>query len=97
MRCATRHVIHPVRIPHSEVIPTIRDGILTVVTRDQRRQLPIARLYCYEEAAQLGSRVERELRMEAADFTTEQLAMWQRLRQVINGFAWDDFQKRLRS
>jgi hypothetical protein len=55
--------VDSVRIPHSVVTPTLQDAILTVVTRDQRRTLPLARLFCYEVADQLSSRVERESRM----------------------------------
>jgi hypothetical protein len=87
--------VRPVRIPHGEILPATRDGILTVVIQDQRRSLPIARLYCYEEIKQLGSQVERELRMEAPDFTPEQRAAWKRAQQEIKGRAWMDFQKKV--
>ena len=87
--------VRAVRIPHGEITPTVRDGILTVVIQDERRKLPIARLYCYETTEQLGSQVERELRMEASDFTPAQRAVWKRIQQEIKGRAWKDFQAKL--
>lgn len=87
--------VRPIRIPHGEVTPTVRDEILTVVIQDQRRKLPIARLYCDERAEQLGSHVERELRMEASDFTPTQRVVWKRIQEKIKGRAWKDFQKKL--
>jgi hypothetical protein len=56
--------------------------------------LPVARLYCYEEIRELGSQVERELRMEATDFSSKQLAVWKSVREKIKGMAWAHFQKR---
>jgi hypothetical protein len=87
--------VRPVRIPHNEITPTIRDGILTVVIQDQRRALPIARLYCYETTEQLGSNVERELRMESSDFTPAQRAVWKRIQQEIKSRAWNNYQEKL--
>jgi hypothetical protein len=87
--------VRPVRIPHGEILPATRDGILTVVIQDQRRALPIVRLYCYETTQQLGSQVERELRMEASDFTPAQRAVWKRVQQEIKGMAWKNFQEKL--
>jgi|SRR5208283_99353 len=87
--------VRPVRIPHGEVLPGTRDGILTVVVQDQRRSLPVARLYCYEEIRELGSQFERELRMEATDFSSKQLAVWKSVRQKIKGMAWAHFQKKM--
>jgi len=87
--------VRPVRIPHGEIIPAIQEGILTVVIQDQRRKLPIARLYCYELAERLGSKVERELRMETSDFTPAQRALWKRVQQEIKARAWKDFQEKL--
>ena len=85
----------PVRIPHGQVTLVFREGILTVVTRDQRRKLPIARLYVHEIAEQLGSRRERESRMEGTDFAADERAIWKRVAQVANGLAWKDFQEKL--
>jgi hypothetical protein len=87
--------VRPIRVPHGEVMPTIRDGTMTLVIRDQRRELPIARLYVYEEARELGSSVERELRMEAPDFTAAQRESWDRVRKFVNGKVWSDFQTRM--
>ena len=87
--------VRPVRIPHGEILPATRDGILTVVIQDQRRTLPIARLYCYETTKQLGSNVERELRMESSDFTPAQRAIWKRVQQEIKSRAWNNFQEKL--
>jgi hypothetical protein len=53
--------------------------------------LPVVRLYCNETAPDLDSRVEQESQMEAKDFSKEQLVVWQQIRQVINGLAWEDF------
>ena len=92
-----RIVVQDVRIPHGKVRPKLQDGILTVVTRDEQRALPVVRLYCNETAAGLDSRVEREGRMEANDFSREQLVVWQQIRQVINGLAWEDFKLHLPS
>ena len=58
--------VESVRIPHGVVTPTLQDGVLTVVTRDQRRNLPIARLYCYELVDPLSSRIERESEWKAS-------------------------------
>src|SRR5580692_8210924 len=30
--------VRPIRVPHGEVMPTIRDGTMTLVIRDQRRE-----------------------------------------------------------
>jgi hypothetical protein len=87
--------VSPIRVPHGEVMPTIRDGIMTVVIRDQRRELPLARLYVCEEARELGSRVERELRMEASDFTAALRETWDRVRKFVNSRVWNDFQGRM--
>jgi hypothetical protein len=87
--------VRTVRIPHGKILPATRDGILTVVIQDERRKLPVARLFCYELAAQLGSQVERELRMEASDFTSAQRAVWKRVHQDITGRAWKNFQEKL--
>jgi hypothetical protein len=87
--------VRPVRFPHGELLPGTRDGILTVVVQDQRRSLPVARLYCYEEIRELGSQVERELRMEATDFSSKQLAVWKSVREKIKGMAWAHFQKKM--
>jgi len=88
--------VRPVRIPYGEILPGVRDGILTVVVQDQRRSLPVARLYCYEEIKELGSQVEQELRMEATDFTSKQLAVWKWVREKIKGMAWVHFQKKMK-
>ena len=50
-----RIVVQDVRIPHGKVRPKLQDGILTVVTRDEQRALPVVRLYCNETAAGLDS------------------------------------------
>jgi hypothetical protein len=87
----------PVRIPHGEITPVIQDGILTVVTRDQRRDLPVARLYLYEVAEALASRRERQSRMEGKEFTDDQRRIWKQIAQAANGIAWSDFQSKIPS
>jgi hypothetical protein len=87
---STRHAVVPVRLPHQEILPKVQNGILTIVTRDQRRRLPISRLYCYETIDGI-SKVEREIRMQSSDFTADDRAVWDRLRQWINGKAWEDY------
>jgi hypothetical protein len=83
-----------IRVPHDTIVPTVQEGILTVVTRDQRRDLPVMRLYCYEVAEKLETRVERELRKEASDCSPDHRATWERVRQWTNGKAWADFQNK---
>jgi hypothetical protein len=85
-----RYEVVPVRFPHQEILPTVQEGVLTVVARDQRRSLPVIRLYYCEMIAGL-SNVEKQVRMEASDFAAEDLAIWNRLRQWINAKAWDDY------
>ena len=87
--------VKPIRIPHEEVVPALEDAILTIVTRDERRSLPIARLYCNEVVEQLGTKIERESRLEGDEFTHEQRAVWTRIKQDINGRAWQAFQAKL--
>jgi hypothetical protein len=89
-RLRARHTALPVRFPSQEITPKVHDGILTVVTRDQRRSLPIARLYLHETIEGV-SKVEKEARMESSDFGTDDLVAWRKVRQWANGKAWEDY------
>jgi hypothetical protein len=85
-----RRQVVPIRLPHQQILPKVQEGILTVVTRDQRRSLPVTRLYYYE-IVEGFSKVEKEVRMESLDFAADELAAWNRLRQWVNAKAWDDY------
>jgi hypothetical protein len=87
--------LKPVRVPQGEVTPRLQDTILTVVTRDERRRLPIARLYVLEIASELRSAVERESRMDADQFPDNLRDAWTRIRQWANGVAWKDFEQKI--
>jgi len=86
--------LKPIRIPHDEVVPTVAPNILTVVTRDHRRALPVIRLTYIETIEKLRARMEREVRMERTDFSLNDVEVWQRLRQWANAKAWAHFQRR---
>jgi hypothetical protein len=87
--------VSPIRVPHGEITPTIREGILTVVIQDQKRSLPVARLYCSEQLEQFGRKIEREARMEGPEFTPEQQAVFRRVQRIVKGIAWKDYEERL--
>jgi hypothetical protein len=91
----SRIEIKPVRVPHGELLPTLQDAILTVVTRDKRRNLPFARLFCVEAVPALDSRAERKSTAEGNEFPSDLREAWTRIKQKINGTAWDDFQKKV--
>jgi hypothetical protein len=88
-----RRKILPVRLPHQEIVPTVQDGILTIVIRDQRREIPIARLY-YNEIIESYSKTEKEVRMERQDFVGEDLKAWDRIRKWVNSKAWNDYKNK---
>jgi hypothetical protein len=90
-RLRARHKVEPIRFPHREILPNVQDGILTVVTRDERRSLPLARLYLYETINNV-SKVEIETRMESGDFGADDHEAWQKIRQWANGRAWNDYE-----
>jgi hypothetical protein len=87
--------LKPIRVPHGQVTPRLQDAILTVVTRDERRRLPIARLYCREIVPEFRSPVEREGKMEADQFPDNLRDAWTRIRQWANGVAWKDFEQKI--
>lgn len=61
---------NPIRLPHSdEIRPVVRPGILTVVVQDQRRklELPLVRLYAYEQIREIPSRREVEVRLSGKE------------------------------
>jgi len=84
-----------VRLPHVQAEPTITPGVVTIVIQDQERSqaLPIARAYYLEEVAPIGSRVERSVHKERGEFPAVQRESWNRLRQLIKGLAWRDYQR----
>lgn len=58
-----------VRLPHAEITAHVRPTIMTVVIQDQRRDdIPCVRMYYLEEIEEIGSRVEKQVRMEPRDF-----------------------------
>jgi hypothetical protein len=85
-----RHTAVLVRLPHQEILPVVQHGILTVVTRDRRRLLPLARLFLHE-AIEGISKVEIETRMESTDFGNVDPEAWQKIRQWCNARAWDAY------
>ena len=84
-----------VRLPHAEVLPSIQPAGLTFVILDQSRaaQWPIARLYYYEEAKPLGSRIEKRVYLEKRDWTTTELVVCDRIRESIRKIAWQDYER----
>jgi hypothetical protein len=97
LRDVLRHLTHLVRgladrIPHRGG-PASRDRVwrptvATIVIQDELQGLPVAWLDYEEEGPEIGSRVGREIRMNAPDFTTAEVCSWDRLRQRIRGIAW---------
>jgi hypothetical protein len=87
-----------VRLPHAEVEPTIRPAGLTFVVLDQARapQLPIARLYYYEEVLPLNSRIERRVYLEGPDWTATEMPICERVREAVRKLAWQDYERLLR-
>ncbi|MGE5219625.1 MAG: hypothetical protein ACM3SP_21700 [Chloroflexota bacterium] len=83
----------PVRLPHAEIVPTIRPGGLTFVVLDQARQeqLPIARLYYYEIIEPIRSNIERRIYLERPDWTDNELKVCKRVREKVRKIAWDDY------
>ena len=67
------------RVPHRSVAPIVLDGILTVAIQDQRRRLPIMRLYYHVLFPAFGQRSEREVRMDPGDFSDEERRDWEQL------------------
>jgi hypothetical protein len=97
LRDVLRHLTHLVRgladrIPHRGG-PASRDRVwrptvATIVIQDELQGLPVAWLDYEEGGPEIGSRVGREIRMNAPDFTTAEVCSWDRLRQRIRGIAW---------
>lgn len=83
----------PVRLPHAEITPSIRRAITTIVIQDQHRNLPIARLYYLEEIKEIGSRIERQVRMEPGEFSASERKSWGRLRTNIKRIVWEDYKR----
>lgn len=99
LRDVGRHLDHLVRgltarIP-SPSGPPWQDRICrpigaTIALQDDRHghELPLAWLTYEEEDREIGSRVEKEIRMTRRDFTPDEFSSWDRLRQRIKGIAW---------
>ena len=85
----------PVRLPHAEIVPTLRPTLLTLVVQDQSRapQLPIARLNYHEEVAELRSRFDREVRLEGPNWSPGDLVVAQRVRAAVRKLAWQDYRR----
>jgi hypothetical protein len=99
LRDVLRHLTHLVRgladrIPHpvGPACPdrVCRSPVATIVIQDEVQDLPIAWLDYEEEGPEIGSR--REIRMNAPDFTADEVCSWDRLRQRIRGIAWAHYQ-----
>ena len=58
--------------------------MLTVVTKDKSRDLPVGRLYRYESFDQFKNQQEVELRMEAQDFSQALLKVFEQVATKIN-------------
>jgi len=86
-----------VRLPHAAVRPTVRPAGLTFVVLDQARtaQLPIARLYYYEEVEPLRSRIERRVYLERPDWSATDLPLCDRVREAVRKIAWEDYTRLL--
>ncbi len=86
-----------VRLPHAAIRPTIRPAGLTVVVLDQSRaaQLPIARLYYYEEVDPLRSRIERRVYLERPGWSAPELQVCDRVRETVRKLAWQDYSRLL--
>ncbi len=82
-------------MPHAIVPAVISLGVLTIVIQDARRvDIPLARLYYYERIEEMGSQVERKVRMESPDFSAVDRAVWERFKQDVKGLAWADYRNR---
>jgi hypothetical protein len=101
LRDVFRHLTHLVRgladrIPQPAG-PSCRDRVCrptvaTIVIQDELQDLPVAWLDYEEEGPEIGSRVGREIRINAPDFTADEVCSWDRLRQRIRGMAWAHYQ-----
>lgn len=86
-----------VRLPHQTVTPQRQVGVMTIVAQEQRRKLPVARLYVYDRVfpAGTGSPQEIEVRMEPGDFSQSDLQRWRSLRQHAKAISWAEYQRLL--
>jgi hypothetical protein len=82
-----------VRLPHATVIPRIRVGGFTFVAQDQRQAtiLPVGRLYYQEIIPELASQVEKQIRLERADWPDSSRHMTGRLRAWVRSRAWQSY------
>jgi hypothetical protein len=87
-----------VRMPHAEIEPQIRYTGATVVVQDKRRDdLPLAVMYYLEVVPGLCSQVQRQVRIERDDFSDDELAAWNGLRQAVKSIVWAEYKKRFGS
>lgn len=85
-----------VRMPHAEILPIIRYGGITIVIQDEQRvDIPVARMYYLEVIDEIQSQVEKQVRIERDDFTSDEMASWKRLRSHVKSIAWRDYQNRV--
>lgn len=83
-----------VRLPHAQIAPTVRHGIATIVVQDQQPgRTPLARLYYYEEVKDIGSMIEKEVRIEPGSWSAAERGSWDRLRSAIKAMAWKDYER----
>ena len=89
--------VETLRVPHGFVEPTRTYGILTVVIQDQRRDMPVVRLYYKEIIGPAVASVEKQVRIDGrAAASTEDLCTWEAIHKAACKLAWDDFQSRFR-
>jgi hypothetical protein len=88
----------PVRLPHAEITPTVRETGITVVVQDQQRadEIPHVRMYYLEEVSELQSRQEFEVHMRPGDFSEWERQQWEVIRDGCKRIAWTDYRKLVR-
>jgi hypothetical protein len=73
-------------------LTSVRPAGLTLVVLDEARapQVPIARLYYYEEVAPLASSIGDQVSIERSGWTVPELTICKRIQDPVRKLAWED-------
>jgi hypothetical protein len=84
--------VQRLRVPHGWIEPERRFDILTIIIRDGRRDLPVVRLF-YRDVIPGEASIEGQVRIDGrADASSAELEMWDSVRKIVAGIAWEDYQ-----
>ncbi len=88
--------VERLRVPHGHIEPDRRFDILTIAIQDERRDLPVVRLY-YTEIIAGGASIEKEVRIDGRGAASPaELEVWESIHKAVCGIAWKDYQTRFR-